>query len=488
VPKVSDFRIQKLNEAEVNSSGSYVLYWMIANRRTHWNYCLQRAVEWSLGLHKPLVVLEALRCDYQWVSDRLHRFVMEGMLDNKSRLNGSGVFYYPYLEPEPAAGKGLLMELSKPACVIVTDDFPCFFIPRMIESAARQVGVLLEKVDSNGILPIRLTGRPFLTALSFRRFLQTNIEPHLHSFPDADPVGGRLKPFDAQVPASILDRWPPAHDILNGLNENTLASFPIDHSVAPSPIRGGERAANLGLKRFLNEGLDRYADSRSHPDDEATSGLSPYLHFGHISVHQIFQELTRVEGWSTTRILGRGLGQREGWWRMSPNTEAFLDQLITWRELGFNMCANLPGYEQYSSLPEWALNTLGAHRNDPRASLYDIETLESADTHDPIWNAAQRSLSREGRLHNYLRMLWGKKILEWTRSPQEALQIMIHLNNKFALDGRDPNSYAGISWVLGRYDRPWAPERPVFGRIRYMSSQNTSRKLRLKRYLRQFSE
>jgi deoxyribodipyrimidine photo-lyase len=173
---------------------------------------------------------------------------------------------------------------------------------------------------------------------------------------------------------------------------------------------------------------------------------------------------------------------------MSRSAESFLDQLITWRELGYNMCTHLPLYDRYESLPAWAQETLNRHRKDPRPYLYGLDQFENAETHDPIWNAAQRQLKREGRLQNYLRMLWGKKILEWTRSPEEALDIMIHLNNKYALDGRNPNSYTGIFWILGRYDRPWGPERLVFGKIRYMSSENTARKLRVKQYLRKYSE
>lgn len=486
--QVSDFRIQKCNAAEVNPKGDYVLYWMIANRRTLWNFSLQRAVEWSTRLNKPLVILEALRCGYQWASDRLHRFVMEGMKDNAASLKKTGVLYYPYLEPVPGAGKGLLRELGERACVIVTDDFPAFFLPRMQSSAARQVNVLMEKVDSNGILPIHWTDRVFLTAFSFRRFLQNNIEPHLHSFPRPDPLAEGVWPFTDQLSQRILRRWPPAHDILESMNEGSLASFPIDHSVLPSPIHGGTRAADRTLKRFLKEVIDRYTDCRNHPDDDATSGLSPYLHFGHISVHQVFHELIDHEGWSKARIWGGGRGQREGWWGMSKNAEAFLDQIITWRELGYNMCAHLPLYDRYESLPAWVQDSLARHKNDPRPYLYGLDQFENADTHDPIWNAAQRQLKREGRLHNYLRMLWGKKILEWTRSSEDALDIMIHLNNKYALDGRNPNSYTGIFWIFGRYDRPWAPERPVFGKIRYMSSDSTRRKLRLKQYLSEYSE
>jgi deoxyribodipyrimidine photo-lyase len=155
-----------------------------------------------------------------------------------------------------------------------------------------------------------------------------------------------------------------------------------------------------------------------------------------------------------------------------------LDQLVTWRELGFNMCAKRADYDEFESLPDWAQATLRKHAADRRPVLYSEEDFEAAQTHDGLWNAAQTQLVTEGRMDPYLRMLWGKKILEWSASPQRALNLMIHLNNKYALDGRDPNSYNGIFWILGRYDRPWGPERPIFGTVRYMSSQNTARKLR----------
>jgi deoxyribodipyrimidine photo-lyase len=169
---------------------------------------------------------------------------------------------------------------------------------------------------------------------------------------------------------------------------------------------------------------------------------------------------------------------------MRPSAEAFLDQIVTWRELGFNLCWQRTDYDRYASLPEWARRTLAAHAADTREHVYGLEPFEAAATHDPLWNAAQRQLVREGRIHTYLRMLWGKKILQWTPSPEAALAVMVELNNKYAVDGRDPNSYAGIFWVLGRYDRAWGPERPVFGTVRYMSSVNTARKVRVKDYLR----
>jgi deoxyribodipyrimidine photolyase len=172
---------------------------------------------------------------------------------------------------------------------------------------------------------------------------------------------------------------------------------------------------------------------------------------------------------------------------MSPAAEAFLDQITTWRELGFNFCHSRKDYDQFESLPMWAQRTLNEHASDPRPFTYSLEEFAGAQTHDSIWNAAQTQLLVEGRIHNYLRMLWGKKILEWTRSPQEALQVMIELNNRYALDGRYPNSYSGIFWCLGRYDHPWGPVRPIFGTVRYMNSASTARKFNVKEYLRKYS-
>jgi deoxyribodipyrimidine photo-lyase len=172
---------------------------------------------------------------------------------------------------------------------------------------------------------------------------------------------------------------------------------------------------------------------------------------------------------------------------MSASAEAFLDQIVTWRELGFNLCWQRSDYDRYDSLPDWARRTLAAHARDRREHVYTLEQFEAAATHDPLWNAAQRQLVREGRIHNYLRMLWGKKILQWTPGPEAALAVMLELNDKYAVDGRDPNSCSGIFWVLGRYDRAWGPERPVFGTVRYMSSENTARKVRVKEYVKAWS-
>lgn len=483
---VPEIRVRSVNQAPVEPKRGFVLYWMTAARRTERNFGLQRAVEWAIDLKKPLVVLEALRCGYPRASDRLHRFIMDGMLDNRARCKGKPVLYYPYLERAHGEGKGLLKALAGHACVIVTDDFPAFFLPRMLEAAGERLPIRLEAVDSNGILPLAATDRVFLTAFSFRRFLQNHLREHLRSVPKKDPLARVSLPPLPALPRKFTKQWPAATvELLKG-DPGGLRTFPIDHRVEPSPIRGGAKQASAALTRFLRHRLDRYAEEGNHPDNEMTSGLSPYLHFGHISCHEVFSRLTRHEKWSERRLAVKATGGKAGWWRMSDGAERFLDQLITWRELGYNMCSKRQDYAEFDSLPEWARDTLRKHAGDPRPHIYSMAEFETSRTHIPLWNAAQKQLLREGRIQNYLRMVWAKKILAWSPSPREALAIMIELNDKYALDGRDPNSYSGIFWTLGRYDRPWAPERPIFGKIRYMSTRNTERKLRLRKYLERY--
>lgn len=460
---------------------------MIANRRLHYNFALDRALEHAAELQKPLVIFEALRVGYPWASDRLHRFVIDGMADNAKACSGFGIRYYPYVEPALNAGKGLLAALAENACLVVTDEFPCFFLPRMVASAAKKLEVRLEVVDSNGLLPIYSTDQVAPRAFDFRRYLQKELPKHFSDFPRANPLAKSKLPPAPDLSAQIYSRWPAASPELLANHPGFLDSLPIDHSVPHAPLHGGHKNARAHMLEFFDHRFSLYGEQRSEPEVDAASGLSPFLHFGHLSVHEVFVELARREKWKPEKVSLRVNGSREGWWNMSPSAESFLDELVTWREVGYNCAAHRPDYDRYESLPEWAQKTLREHARDEREHLYSLQEFESARTHDALWNAAQMQLVCEGRMHNYLRMLWGKKILEWSRSPQEAAEIMIHLNNKYALDGRNPNSYSGIFWVLGRYDRPWAPKRPIFGMIRYMSSENTARKFPVKNYIRKYA-
>jgi deoxyribodipyrimidine photo-lyase len=482
---VPSVRIQSRNQAPIRADGTYVLYWMTSARRPFWNFALQRAAEHARQLGKPLLVFEALRVAYPWASDRLHVFVMQGMAANARAFEGRGVAYLPYLEPTPGAGKGLIQALAAQACVVVTDDYPTFFLPKMIEAAARVLPVRLEAVDGNGLLPMRLADGVFARAFDFRRFLQKQLSPHLRSLPLEDPTND-LPRANLQLDLSIAERWPSVAMSQLDAAPETVARLPIDHAVKPAPIVGGFPEATRRLSKFLQSGLPRYGVERNHPDADASSGLSPYLHFGHVSAHQVASAVWNAEEWSTERLGAKTNGAKEGWWNLSEPSEAFLDELITWRELGFNMAWQRDDHDRYESLPAWARRTLEQHASDPRDRVYDLAAFETGKTHDPLWNAAQNELVRDGRMHNYLRMLWGKNILAWSESPRAALHIMTELNNKYALDGRDPNSVSGIFWVLGRYDRAWGPERPVFGKVRYMTSESTRRKLKLTKYLERF--
>ncbi|MDX2437424.1 MAG: deoxyribodipyrimidine photolyase [Acidobacteriota bacterium] len=482
---VASLRIHPANERPVAPAASYVLYWMIAARRSRFNFSLQRAAEWARELGLPLVVLEAVRAGYPWASDRIHRFILDGMADNSAAFSGRGVTYLPYVEPEHGAGSGLLETLSADAAMVVTDHYPTFFLPQMVASAARRIPVLVESVDSNGLIPLAATGGEFATAYAFRRWIQKHLGGFLDEFPLEDPLAEELQPI-VTLPASILDRWPAAPPPLLAGDSNSLAGLPIDHEVKATATHGGEVEARRVLHSFLDEALDDYGEKRNRPDDGRSSGLSPYLHFGHLSSHEVFLEVMRRERWSPEDIAPPPNGRRAGWWGVTDSAEAFLDQLVTWRELGYQFCHYRSDHGQWSSLPEWAQTTLAIHSTDTRDHTYGLDQFAAAVTHDPLWNAAQTQLVREGSIHNYLRMLWGKKILEWTEHPQQALEIMLELNNRYALDGRDPNSVSGIFWVLGRHDRPWGPERPIFGKVRYMTSANTARKVPVKEYLERY--
>ncbi len=488
MPIVPAVRIRKLNQWPIQPKASFVLYWMTAFRRTRSNFSLQRAVELANQLGKPLVILEAVRCNYRWASDRLHQFLLDGMQDNATDTQSTKATYIAYVERVRNEGTGLLPALAEHASVIVADDFPCFFHPNMYRSIARKWPCAIELVDSNTIVPMRSTDRTFTVAHSYRRYMQKEIFQSMPDFPVEFPLSYLTSPKLERLPRDLYTKWPlwTSKDALRELKKISMASMDVDHAIPPSAQRGGTQQASRVLDNFLLQKLSTYAVARNEPELEGSSWLSPYLHFGHISPHEVFQRLVDATHWSTKK-LSKPNGKINGFWNMGDNIEAFVDQLMTWREIGFNMCWRESNYDRFESLPIWAQKTLDDHAADPRPITYELEQFEEAQTHDSLWNAAQVQLVREGRIHNYLRMLWGKKILHWSKSPRDALRIMIELNNKYALDGRDPNSYSGIFWILGRYDRAWGPERPIFGKIRYMTSESTRNKFHVNQYIRKYT-
>jgi deoxyribodipyrimidine photo-lyase len=474
-------RVRALSQEPVRGEGRYVLYWMVACRRTADSFAIDRALAWARELDRPLVVLEALRCDYPYASDRFHRFVFEGMADNARAFAKAGVTYLPFVEREKGGGKGLLAALASEACVVVTDDYPTYFLPHMLAAAARALPVRLEAVDGNGLMPLQAAGRVFPRAYGFRRFLQRELASHLEAQPSAEPFAGSPRSPAPALPKGVGRYRFATQEELDA--PSWIASLPIDHRVGPIGERGGSEAAIARLKAFLDQDLKRYAEERSDPDHEVDSRLSGYLHFGHLSTHRILRELASREGWTAAKLGKSVTGQREGYWGMSPGAEAFLDQIVTWRELGYVHCAHNPDHASYHAIPSWARASLQKHARDPRPHLYTREELEAGRTYDDVWNAAQRQLVEEGRIHNAIRMIWGKRVLEWTRTPEEAHALLLELNDRYAIDGRDPNTISGVGWCFGLFDRAWGPERPIFGTVRYMSSDAAKKKLRMKQWL-----
>ncbi len=468
-------RLRDVNDRPIAPGGAYVLYWMNAFRRTRYNFALQHAWDRACAHGVPLLVLEAVGVDYRWASERHHAFLLDGMRDNAARLGGA---YYPYVEPSVGEGRGLVAALARRAVQVITDDWPGFHLPSLVRAAGRQLDVSLVAVDSCGILPVGdAPDAPFPTAHALRRHLQRRLATHLTAFPSEEPLPADLP--RPRVDPAIEARWPRSLDV-------HLAELPIDHTVTRVvSCPGGSRAAGARLDAFLDR-IERYGEDRDTPSSDVTSGLAPHLHYGHVSSHEVLTRIFAMHAWDPSGAKTGGDGSRAGWWGLPPGVEAFLDQVVTWRELGFNLVSRTPDATGWASLPAWARATLDAHRSDPRPHVYDHRAFEEARTHDPLWNAAQRQLRAEGRIHNYLRMLWGKKILEWCASPEDALDIAFALNDRWALDGRDPNTATSIGWIFGRHDRAWGPVRPIFGTVRWMSSENTAKKLDVKGYLRRW--
>lgn len=469
-------RIAAANSAPLRRDGAFVLYWMIANRRPYWNHALEHAVERAAALGRPLVVCEYLRSGHAFSCVRLHRLIIDGMVANRAAFADTTAHYLPVVETQSGSGATILRQLLQLACCVVTDEFPCYVHPRMVANLAAESPVLVETVDANGLLPLRATTTAHARAVDFRRTLQRGLRPHLGRFPAADPLAGVRLP---RVPGGLL----PAGSDPQRLLTSDLTDLPIDQEVGAVAVRGGWRAAHARLDGFLADQIERYADDRSLLVDGAASGLSPYLHLGHIAVHEIVQAVWERFAWSPNRLGSGARGAKDGWWGLPPGAEAFFDEIVTWRELGYHYTFHRPDYADFATLPAWALKSLDQHRADARIHRYSREQFERAETHDELWNAAQRQLRTEGIIHNYLRMLWGKKVIEWSATPEEAWATLDHLNNRWAIDGCNPNSWSGIAWCFGRFDRPWAPQRPIFGSIRWMSSDNTRKKMNVKPYL-----
>lgn len=472
-------RLRRANDATVNRAGEFILYWMQLYRRFDANHALNYALACSQHYKKPLVVYEGLKLGYPWASRRLHRFILEGMLANRRAAETLGLNYWPFVETPLSDGRGLLRKLAAKATLVVTDDFPCFIIPEQTAALASKTTTPVVAVDGNSIVPLALLGSPVSAAAHLRpRFHKAFAGAWLNRAAPRRRIAAvartRVEPLFDTWQARDLDRF--------------LAALPLDASVPPVPGKtGGASAAKAHLAEFVRLRLPGYAENRSRPTAPEAghgSGLSPYLHFGHLSIEEVVDAVLGPD-WTIDALNDNCRGKREGYFTRNPDINSFLDEALTWRDVGMNWhwSRRKDTASLRTALPAWALNTLAKHSRDKRTALYTRAEFEAGKTHDPLWNAAQRELVATGTIQNYLRMLWGKKVLEWSKTPEEAYQTLVHLNNKYALDGRNPNSYTGILWCFGLFDRPWAPEREVYGSIRYMSSENTAKKFKLAGYL-----
>lgn len=439
----ADTRVQLLNSASFNESAQYVLYWAQVNRRVAWNHGLAYAVELANRAGLPVLFYEGLTYDYPYASERFDRFVLEGVPDTRRELERLGIGYVFYHRQKRSDPNDVLYRLAKDAAAVVTDDYPLWpariFNPRV----ASKLDVPYYAVDSSCIIPMSRFEKREYAAYTIRPKIRTMLPEYLRPMP---AIRVRRK-FSGQLPQ------PSGNSDINGAKRS------------PGIYAGGSAAAEKRLRQFLEQSLHRYANSSNKPSENATSGLSPYLHFGHISSLQV---ALAVRDYASEH-------------KLLP--DEFLEELIVRRELAFNFARFAGNPESLEMLPDWARKTLAKHSIDQRDPIYTCDQFERAQTHDPLWNAAQRELLLTGKIHGYYRMYWGKKIIEWSRTPEEALATAIYLNDRYALDGRDPNSYTNILWCFGLHDRPWV-ERAIFGQVRYMSYDGMRRKTDVDAYIR----
>jgi len=431
--------------------GRCVVYWMQRAQRGVDNPALDVAVKVANELKKPVVAFFAPMPFYPHANLRHFQFLMEGVPELPVTLARRGIGFV--LRAYPHHRLRAFCEEIKP-CIVIGDEDPLREPEQWRVRGARQIKVPFWTVDADVIVPSRLLGREHYAARTIRPRIQELLPNYL------------VQPENLKA----LVRWTAPLSLRSlAPDENLTRDWPMDRSVQPiSAWRGGHSSAMKNLRAFVRKNLAHYAEKHNHPELDGTSKLSPYLHFGHIGPHTVALAVQNAEAPATAK-------------------QAFLEQLIVRRELSVNFVRFNSSYESLEAFEPWAGRSLATHAGDRRPVLYTDNELENAETHDPLWNAAQKQMVLTGWMHNYLRMYWAKKLLEWSPSAGAAFRRAVWLNDRYELDGRDPNGYAGIAWaIVGKHDRPW-PERPVFGTIRYMSFASTSKKFDSKKYIAQIA-
>ena len=442
-------RVRARRNGEPNPEGKCVVYWMQRAQRGLDNPALDVAVSAANDLGKPVVVFFAPVPFYPNANLRHYKFLLEGIPDIADSLAERNIGFVLRRYPDHHLLK--FCEEVRPA-LVVGDENPMREPASWREKVAHQLNVPLWTVDADVIVPSRLLEKEQYAAFQARRRLEAQLDRFLVKQENPSAKIAWKKPRGVESLATSTD---------------ITTGWKLDRSVAGvSTFRGGTKEALRLLNEFVTRKLKNYGKMRNHPELDSTSQMSPYLHFGHISPITIALAVKNAQAPKADR-------------------EAYLNELLVWRELATNFVTYNPVYDSFESGEDWAHRTLAEHAQDPRPIIYNEQQLESAETHDPLWNAAHMQMVRGGWMHNYMRMYWGKKILEWSKTPAEAHRVAIKLNDKYELDGRDPNGYSGIAWsIVGKFDRPWF-DRPIFGKIRYMSLESTGRKFDSKRYIEQ---
>jgi len=429
--------------------GACIVYWMQRTQRGIDNPALDVAVEAANALRKPVVVFFAPVPFYPRANLRHYRFLNDGIPDIAEALAARNIGFVLRRYPDHS----LLRFCSEVApALVIGDENPMREPESWRVTAAKKLRVPLWTVDADVIVPSKLLEKAQYAAHTIRPRIQVLLDDYLIASSNPAPHAGWINP------PGLLSLAP---------NSAITRGWDIDRSVSPvSRWRAGSAEALGQLQSFIDDRLKGYGTRRNKPEVNHTSRLSPYLHFGHLSPVTVALAVKNSEA-------------------PKGDKEAFLNEIIIWRELAINFVRYQPDYDSFECAEPWAHRTLAKHAKDHRPILYNERQLENAETHDQLWNAAQLQMVNTGWMHNYMRMYWAKKILEWSRTPPEAHRIAVALNDKYFLDGRDPNGYAGIAWaILGKFDRPWF-ERPIFGQIRYMSAASTGRKFDSKRYMQQ---
>jgi deoxyribodipyrimidine photo-lyase len=441
---MNEKRIRLLQNGSENSGP--VIYWMSRDQRVHDNWALLFAQQVALQRGKELIVLFSIVPEYLEATLRQYEFMLKGLMDVEKELKRYHIPFFILQGNPPTVIPKFIKE--RYASNLVADFDPLKIKRKWKNETAKKIDIPFYEVDAHNIVPcFYVSPKQEFGAYTIRPKIHKNLPEFLDEFP-------KLKKMKSSKSFSLnkID-W-----------ENVYSSLRVDESVKPVDwIKPGDKAAHKTLKDFIENKLDKYSELRNDPNADALSNLSPYLHFGQISAQRV-------------ALIVKGLGNH-------PYSESFLEELIVRRELSDNFCYYNTNYDSFKGFPDWAKKTLNDHKKDDREYVYSLKQFEKAKTHEDLWNAAQIQLVNTGKLHGYMRMYWAKKILEWSKSPEDALKIAIYLNDKYEIDGRDPNGYTGCAWAIGGvHDRAWT-ERPVYGKIRYMNRNGAKRKFDIEKYI-----